>query len=268
MPITRIGYVMPVKGHVEYAVAAIDSLMENSDGAVVTVYVVEDGCEPARGGDWVRDVTTIHPHSIEYTAMRADRGPTAAWNDGISRAISENDMVVMGNDDVIVPRGWWQDLYYGLTSRMLDFVGPLSNSPGTTNAQQHVLGHLPNYILSDRQSMIDAVQAQLQEQSARKFRAGAVNGFFIAALSDRWRIAAYDIERGLIFPDAINKMPSGRTNPTPLVTGQEDWLHSHAKMLDFRMGLSPGTFVFHYRSVTRGTRYCADGQLWCRREPV
>lgn len=262
MPILRIGYVMPVKGHVEYARAAIESLVAGSDGAILTVYVVEDGKTPSP--DWLPQVG--YPHSVDYVALGDDLGPTAAWNHGLSRAIVRNDFVVMGNDDVLAPKGWWKDLFYACDTRVLDFVGPLSNSPGTTNGQQHVTHYLPDYTLQDDVGAIDQVQGRLQADHHHKFRVGAANGFFIAALSKRWRAVAYDAERGQIFPAEIHRMPSGRVNPTPLVTGQEDWLHQHARMLDFRMGISPGTFVFHYRSVTRGTRYCVDGQLWCRRE--
>ncbi len=264
MSTPRIGFVMPVKGHFDYAKAAIESLLVGTPGAVLTVYVVEDGKDP-RNPDWLPKAT--YPHRIVYAALQDDYGPTAGWNYGMAKAVRENDFVVMGNDDVLVPSGWWEDLYYGCQNHTLDFVGPLSNSPGTTNLQQHILQHLEDYKLDDSLEAINQTQARLQTDHRHKFRSGTANGFFIAAMSDRWCSVAYDLDQDLIFPSAIFRLPSGRANPSPTITGQEDWLHQHARILDFRMGLSTGTFVFHYRSVTRGTRYCLDGQLWLRRSP-
>jgi hypothetical protein len=57
-----------------------------------------------------------------------------------------------------------------------------------------------------------------------------------------------------IFPPTIDSLGFA-PNPSPLMAGQEEWLLQQCKSLQGRMGIVPGSFVFHYRSATRGNNF-------------
>jgi hypothetical protein len=129
-----------------------------------------------------------------------------------------------------------------------------------TNREQYLNVWDPSLIPDNTQASVDAITQKLKKGSGT-VREGPINGFFIFGSSPAWQRVAYDNEQ--VFPSRIEIMPSGHTNPHPNITGGEDWLAARCRKLGMKMGISLGSYVFHFRSVTRGKRYVTPG--WSRK---
>src|SRR5581483_4118575 len=79
----------------------------------------------------------------------------------------------------------------------------------------------------------------------------AVNGFFMMARTARWWEGRFDREH--VFDPA----------PHFALTGNEDELQRRFRAAGWRSVVSLCSFIFHYRSVTRGER--SKHGLWFRR---
>ena len=267
----HIAYVMPTggqtPGHLDYSRRCLESLYRGTYPARLYVIVIDDASPDWEEGRWLLDLPqNPHPEVVSMAAMRFDEpgGLTRSWNAGYAAAKElKPDIIVIGNDDVLLPSMWWRGLAAALEN--YDFVGPLSNAPGATiGNQQDVRKWLADYKLSDHQGAIDTIGATLYSRYGGRVQPSPVNGFMVAGTLASWDKYAYDDRN--VLPARIEIMPSGRRNPTPLMTGQEDWLHQHVTAAGGTMGASVGSFCFHYRSLSRGLAYARRGGLWYRRK--
>jgi GT2 family glycosyltransferase len=243
----RIAYILPSYRNFDYARACLLSLHVHSP--FVLAVVIDDASPDwkANAGWW--QCTGGPVSTYRYTTRG---GLTRSWNTGVLIAQEFSpDYIVCGNNDVLFSPAWWHGLCHALAGGFA-MVGPVSNAPGVTapNGLQHVRKYLPDYALSDDPASIRNTAERLRASYMGRVVKSAVNGFFMMAESKTWQEHGYS--RGMPFPSAIMELPSGKPNPTPTMTGQEEWIQSRWQKQGLKSCIVPSSFIFHYRSVARG----------------
>jgi GT2 family glycosyltransferase len=189
-------------------------------------------------------------------------GLTRSWNRGIEIARERGyEYVACGNSDLLFGGEWPAAMFKAVDRRKYAFVGPVTNAPGDQPRQdvrRYALASGFNPETHDQQ-FLDAMGRRMFLDYGGRVDPFNPNGFFLFGRTESWVTYAHDAESHRYFPPSIDVMPSGRRNPTPLMTGQEDWLNARVRSLGGRVGFCPGSYVFHFRSVTRGKAY-AKGQ--------
>lgn len=192
-------------------------------------------------------------------------GLTRSWNFGfrlIKKMSNRPTYAVFANNDILATPGWWRAMV-NTVEHGYALAGPLSNAPGVTaQGKQEVGRYVSDYRLTDDPVYNAKVAEALWESHGNKVIEGEVNGFFMFGRTDTFAKHMYD--RDNIFSAKIPVMPSGRVNRTPLMTGQEDELQARWRKKGLKSAISLGSFIFHYRSVSRGMALAKPG--WYRRD--
>ena len=252
-----LAYIIPTYGHFDYALTCLRSVLCDPEPLEVLAVLVDDA-SPNYARNWWH-ISNLPPRrGVLVTRFPVNGGLTRSWNHGLSSVCRDQrfDLITATNSDVIFPSGWWREPLK-IALRGHTFVGPLSNAPGVSNPQQNVRVWYPEYKDADANVPVyaDAVNSALRTRYADRFEPGDINGFCMAAAPSTWRHIAHDLSQELVFPATIPIMPSGRVNPWPTMAGQECWLSATCRQSRVAMGLALGSFVFHYRSVSRGNMY-------------
>lgn len=241
-----VAVVVPVYGHYDYAVAAVASAV-----AQAAVPIVVDDASPDAGGADALALSAVVAAAGGVTLTRSDnRGLTAGWNDGIRLARDLGaDVTILTNSDVLFAPNSVAELAAGAGA--CDLAGPLTNAPGHV-AGQDIRRVRLDYAPTDEPAALAALAAQLPRRRPR--RLPLLNGFCLAALTDRWQRGEY--------------APGYAFNPACRMSGNEDELQRRWQSVrgGATFGLIESAFVFHYRSVTRGPRY-GKGQQYVRTAP-
>lgn len=263
MPET-LAAVIPTHGYLEYARQAVESFFHTKPPGVPAIVVVADDASPAWNedslhGDRAADETLATMHSRDHI------GVTAAMNAGLSvvhQTLVKPDLVVLANSDVIFTRDWWRPVWEALSGGW-DLVGPATNAPGpTSKGVQDVTHYVRDYQPSDApEDLADAANA-LHRACDGRVEPCQVNGFCLCAAYETWRRFAFELPAHT-FPPQILVMPSGRSNPDPKNLGQETWLAHEISKGGGKVGCALGSFVFHFRSISRGLGHASPG--WYRR---
>lgn len=254
MPNPKIVYILPSYSHFNYARTTLLSLHEHSP--FVHAIIVDDASR-----DWNDDWYMNSGGGFTVHRFEQHGGLTRSWNRGLRMARAMNpDYIVAGNNDVLFTPNWWVPMCHALDNGY-SLVGPLTNAPGDgkLHKPQNVREHLPEYRLTDDRCRIDETSRQLLAKYGNQVQDNWINGFFMMAKANDW----VDKVNG-VFPQIIDRNPSGRINPTPTMTGQEYWLQWRWEQMGRKSGIVLGSFIFHYRSVSRGTKYACRG--WWRRK--
>lgn len=238
-------YICPTFGRYDYASAAIASFLAHTPDAVVVV--VDDG-HPRFHRFW-DDSRVVIAH-----AFKEQGGLTRSWNFGLMhcRRIGAR-YTICGNDDVVFTPGWWRGPVALLEDESVGVVGPLTNAPGLTNKQQNVWDHIENYQPSDGADDLAGVARLLvnRYEAADCKPVRAVNGFLMISRTLRWWEGRFDDEH--VF----------NPNSRFAMTQNEDELQARFRASGWRSVVSLSSYVFHYRSVTRGDQYKQG--MWFRR---
>jgi glycosyltransferase involved in cell wall biosynthesis len=263
----RLAVIVPTFNHLEYAASAVASALDWSLPG--TVALVVDDASP----DWHRPSVGVTKHlnglravygksRVQLERFDVNGGLTRSWNRGLQLAREQGyEYACCTNSDVLFSPGWDIPVYTALDAG-LALAGPVTNAPGTEHAQW--VGHLlPDYRPSDLLSELICVSELISGHRERHVE-GTVNGFCMVARTATWWANAYDDAH--VFRPRNDFTSRGERNPTPLMTLNEYELQRrwHAKGL--RTGFCPGSFVFHYRSVSRGDAH-RKGQ-WLRKSKV
>lgn len=247
----RICYILPSFSHFNYVWACVDSYFNYASPSDVCLLV--DDASP----DWdQRDVSARTAGNNRLLVMRFEKngGLTRSWNAALEAAKELGfTYIVCGNSDVLFSRDWEKPLLHWL-DRGYSLVGPVSNAPGVTAAdRQQVDQYLSDFSLSDSPAEIDKVATLLARDHFHTIAAGPLNGFFMMAKTAEWFKGAFD--RRHVFRPVNERAPSGRFNPTPLMTCNEDELQSRWSKLAMRSCICAGSYIFHYRAVSRGDQH-------------
>lgn len=226
--------------------------------------VVDDGST-----DWTQsyenellNLAAKYSGNIHLIHFEKNGGLTRSWNQGLSKALElKADYAIAGNNDIIFTPNWYSGLITTADKRG-GLVGPLSNAPGTTaKGLQEVSRYIPDYVLSDAAAVLAKQANYLQTKYTGQYIAvPAVNGFFQFASMSSWVKGKYDAK--LFYCPSNPFRSNGRPNPTPLMTMNEDELQKRWRKKGMYSSIATDSFIFHYRSVTRGPMYLKG--MWYR----
>lgn len=260
-PSEELLVIIPTYGHFDYAELAIESLLLTTPEAAVLI--VDDGSKDwtTKGAPMVsRLARRFSGRDIVSFDLGENRGVTRMWNIGLEEARNhEFKYACTTNSDVVFAHDWWPRLKNGIEKFGYDLVGPVSNTPGpTARGEQEVGRWLPGgYDKPDGgYEAVRLVSLGLEHyRELEPFDVGTkglgVNGFCMAAKTESWWKAAYD-KTHVFNPGHRYRM-----------TLSEDELHKRWRAKGMKIGIVPSSFVFHWRSVTRGDKYKKG--LWARR---
>jgi glycosyltransferase involved in cell wall biosynthesis len=256
--VSRIGFVCPVYNAVQlhyYTSTALTSFFQTTPDGVA---IVVDDATP----DWTEDYENLLRRTVlgysgcelEIIRFPENGGLTRSWNTGLARALDLNlDYAIAGNNDIIFTPEWYLGLCDAL-QRGYALVGPLSNAPGiTAGKRQQISRHYPEYRPNDSPAHLAKVSRHIQRHNKNKIVAHKINGFFQMATCATWDAGRYSPEH--IYRPSNPKMSNGSVNPTPLMTGNEDELQARWAKLKLKSAIALSSYIFHYRSVTRGEQY-------------
>lgn len=250
--------VVPTYGAFDFAARAIRSATVNTR-TCEPYFIVVDDATPVSARDHWHDLygamNELRSGKAWYHSFSENGGLTRSWNYGIEGAINFGcDYCCVTNSDVVFTPGWDGPIVEGLKSGMA-LLGPSTNAPGTEEyqcADRWLPSGYP-FVVNDDQSNLDGIAKALFEQNGNTIVRGPINGFCMIAETGTWdahRYAKHEVFR------PRNELNSfGKKNFTPLMTLQEYELQKRWHKAGLQTGLCPGSFVFHYRAVSRGRRY-------------
>jgi GT2 family glycosyltransferase len=104
----------------------IESLLANTARPPYEIVVVDNGSTDGTRG-YLSVLAARNPH-VRLVRNKANRGFAAAANQGM--AVARADILVLLNNDTIVPPGWLSDLASHLGDAAVGLVGPVTNRCG------------------------------------------------------------------------------------------------------------------------------------------
>ena len=246
--------VVPVYSQWEYAVAAVESLYRAADAAYfessgeVDCVVFDDG-SPDYDPAWERKLLAVD-RRVSFVRYKDNAGMTRSWNSGLNLARAGGyHSCCLTNSDVLFAPNWDAHLRAAVSEAGgYALAGPVSNAPGHTTRHQDVAKYLPDYRLSDAWTDLKATAEALGARAPAPVPS-RLNGF---CLMTRTELAwAHPFDRHHVL------------DPKCPMAGNEDRLQDRWAKAGLTFAVCPRSFVFHYRSVTRGDRF-KKGR-WMRR---
>src|SRR5262249_26816377 len=125
-----VSLVVPTFDNLAFARMCVESLLANTGNPHFEVVVVDDGSTDGTGS-YLGQLAAADPR-VRGLSLPRNRGFAAAVNRGLEA--SSGDVLVILNDDTIVPPGWLGRLTRHLDDPAVGLVGPLTNRSG--NEQQ------------------------------------------------------------------------------------------------------------------------------------
>jgi GT2 family glycosyltransferase len=264
--------IIPSYGAYEYVDRTVRSFFATSP-ANSTCGIYDDAHSGYRGkAGTQKDVNAIlgklqtdFPERVLLTQFPQHGGLIRSLNLGLEHAKDLGcEYVLCGNSDLIFTPGWFNCMSYHLDKKRAHLIGPVSNAAGiTAGNRQDVRLYFPDYQVTDDETYLEKVASHLRCTYDDKLVDGPINGFCMLATLCTWWAGAYN--RDCVFKPRNDFSSKGLRNPTPLMTLNEDELQGRWTKLGYASKIAVGSFVFHYRSVSRGDRYKKAG--WYRMKP-
>lgn len=231
----RVAVVIPTYGQFDYAEQALQTLSATCDDFAA---LVVDDASPTYTPEIERQLRQAVPKGTYYFHRFADNfGITRSWNWGLRKARELGaEYTVTTNSDILFTPGWWEPFLAVLQPDRLALAGPLTNAPGDS-PQQWVLAKLADYTADDS----PAALAETAEKLLAYREAWAetpVNGFFQIAKTATFWANAHTRENVY--------------NPQYRMVRSEYDLQRRLLARGLKRGVAYGSFVFHYRGVSRG----------------
>jgi GT2 family glycosyltransferase/glycosyltransferase involved in cell wall biosynthesis len=121
-----VSIIVPTFGRLDLTRACIDSLLAHT-GHPNWELIVVDNASPDGSPAYLRHVEAAEDH-VHVVLNRENRGFAAACNQGLD--LARGDVLVLLNNDTVVPPGWLTPLVDHLGDPEAGLVGPRSNSVG------------------------------------------------------------------------------------------------------------------------------------------
>ena len=235
-----IGVVIPTYGNLGYARRAVESAFRSDESCKVAVI---DDASPDWDPRYFEEFYEKYPGRFFCHRYSENGGVTRSWEKGYEILTwVDCKHIVFGNSDLIFSKDSLSRMSYVLENTEIGLVGPLSNGPGKTTKNQDIFNWLKSYRPRDEYQHIDYVSDWLLENvpPSRELIISGLNGFCMMASVEKMEIVKNF--RGTVF------------NPTYRyrMVRSEDELCSQLNKLKIEQAVVCSSFVFHYRSVTRG----------------
>lgn len=256
-----LAVIIPSYGHFNYVRKAVVSALENTRATEATVLLIDDA-SPGGDDELKRIYYDFARHRSRLILHRFSEngGLTRSWNLGLKMAKDKGfHYACCANSDLIFPLGWDISLNAVLEEGKYSLAGPITNAPGSEKTQD-VNNYCKHYVLTDEEQYLDSLSLSLHHQYIDHAVPATLNGFCMMAKVDTWWDYAY--EAAHVFCPRNDFNSRGQRNPTPLMTLNEYELQRRWHDLGLKSALVPGSFVWHYRSVSRGDRHKSPG--WYR----
>ena len=236
--------VVPVYSHWDYALKTVESLYRATRSTFfdhqnsVDCVVYDDG-SPDYTAERERELLAVDPR-VSFYRYANNAGMTRSWNAGLALArYLGREFCCLANSDLLFTPGW--DTWLRDACKDHALTGPVSNAAGHTSRFQDVALYAKDYKLSDDWADLCRTADELRVTQLGKVVPARVNGFCMMTRTEvAWRHAF----------DADNVF-----DPSCPMAGNEDRLQDRWKKAGLRFAVVPSSYVFHYRSVTRGDRY-------------
>ncbi len=230
--------IVPTYNQMEYAEISVRSALRSRPDCLVML--VDDGSPTWNPEQWLpfpRDRLLTHRFP------KNDRNLTRSWNWGLAEARRlKIPFAVATNSDVKFPLLWWEALELALTRGTVSLAGPVTNAPGHRPRQQ-VRGLVKGYEVRDDEAYLDRVARRLHDDRKHEaWKPQRINGFCMAAKTETW----WELAHG---PDHV--FDPGKKFK---LTKNEDEFQGRMIRRGVVGGIVPGSFVFHYRGVSRGAK--------------
>ena len=244
----RVVLILPTYGHHDFALRAARTFLEHTpDPAVV---LVDDGSP-----DWNPDLwDLLRGPQLKVCRFNKNKGLTRGWNHGLRVAREmKAETVVAGNSDVLFPEGWFAAIEAVLAADPKSLVGPLTNAPGH-RPRQTADRYWPKPKATDDMRYLAKLSRGLFAKYGTKTLPGPVNGFCMAARTAAWWAHAFDKD------NVFDPSPKFR------MTKNEDELQGRWKAARHPTRIVLGSFVLHFRGVSRGPKGISGqaGKGWFR----
>ncbi len=232
----QVAAVIPTFKHFEYAKRAVRSFLDSTPDALAIL--VDDG-SPDWPGDFVVKTWADPKRFIIYRFKINNKDLTRSWNKGLEIAREHGaKYTVVTNSDVMFIPGWWASMQYALDSGV-DLAGPITNAAGH-RPKQSWRQYFPGPQVVDNVDYLSKIAAEIRLKQGGKtwFDVRGLNGFCMAAKTAVW------------WAD-----PHGEHTPFDpryKMERNEDKLAARWRKLGRKISVVPGSFVFHYRGVSRG----------------
>ena len=255
----RIAVIVPTFKAFDYSRRTLLSLFKYSPD---TTAIVVDDASPDWNDTWHKDCGgTVLVHRF-----KTNGGLTRSWNQGLRMARGlDVEYIVCGNNDILFTCGWWRGMA-ALLNAGFGLVGPLSNAPGiTARGLQDITAYVSNYNLTDNAVYNNNLAQLLWKTYADRVVPSPVNGFFLMAKKETWFENMADVTN--VFNPVNTHTSKGKKNPTPLMTCNEDEFQRRLTRRKIKSGIAMGSFIFHYRSVSRGQKRYGKGLVMTMKDP-
>lgn len=239
----EIAFVLPMFNKFGYGMRAALSCLKYTKRKVMII-AVDDASPKYPEQNWDVWKQDMPPERLIFKHFGENGGLTRSWNWGLSRAKDLGiKYTVCSNSDVLFTPDWEDGLVHQL-DRGYHLIGPVSNASGVTNGRrQQVENYFPGYQVTHNREYLAAVSKYLKEKFSPDIVQGnvSINGFFMMAKTETWWKGAFSETH--VF------------DPAKKMTGNEDELQRRWHRMKMKTGFVPSSFIFHYRSVSRGERY-------------
>jgi GT2 family glycosyltransferase len=121
-----VSIVVVTSNNLVYTRLCLESVLANTEPDTYEVIVVDNGSRD-QTASYLRDLASEHVH-VRLIVNDTNLGFVRATNQGV--AIASGDVLVLLNDDTIVPSGWLPRLVAYARDSQVGLVGPVSNRTG------------------------------------------------------------------------------------------------------------------------------------------
>jgi GT2 family glycosyltransferase len=143
-PTTRVSIVVLTLDNLVYNTLCLTSVLANTHGLDYELIVVDNGSTDGTR-EYLRGLERAHAH-VRIVFNDANRGFAAGNNQGL--AMATGDVLVLLNNDTIVPPSWLAELLQHAEDPRVGLVGPVTNRAGNEaeiTAPYHTYGELVTF---------------------------------------------------------------------------------------------------------------------------